>query len=187
MSAKDRAYRHTKARILDGSLPGGDLIAEGQVADTLAMSRTPVREAFLRLEAEGLLDVDARLPAQPAAGVRDALHQAGAVPAGAAVRGLRADQPAAGERPGRRAVDGVEALGETELLEREHHAAGVGRPAAAALDRQHDAVRVVAVVGAGALGAAGGQHVEDRVGSHGGIMPGSSAAPPNGLRARNSR
>ena len=55
MSAKDRAYRHTKARILDGSLPGGDLITEGQVADTLAMSRTPVREAFLRLEAEGLL------------------------------------------------------------------------------------------------------------------------------------
>ena len=55
MSAKERAYRDTKARILDGSLPGGDLITEGQVADALAMSRTPVREAFLRLEAEGLL------------------------------------------------------------------------------------------------------------------------------------
>lgn len=54
-SAKDRAYRDTKARILDGSLPGGELITEGQVADALAMSRTPVREAFLRLEAEGLL------------------------------------------------------------------------------------------------------------------------------------
>jgi DNA-binding GntR family transcriptional regulator len=55
LSAKERAYRDTKARILDGSLPGGDLITEGQVAETLAMSRTPVREAFLRLEAEGLL------------------------------------------------------------------------------------------------------------------------------------
>jgi DNA-binding GntR family transcriptional regulator len=55
VSAKERAYRDTKARILDGSLPGGDLITEGQVAETLAMSRTPVREAFLRLEAEGLL------------------------------------------------------------------------------------------------------------------------------------
>lgn len=55
LSAKERAYRDTKSRILDGSLPGGDLITEGQVADTLAMSRTPVREAFLRLEAEGLL------------------------------------------------------------------------------------------------------------------------------------
>ncbi|GLZ54175.1 putative transcriptional regulator, GntR family protein [Actinomycetospora sp. NBRC 106378] len=55
VSAKERAYRHTKAAILDGSLPGGDLISEGQVAEVLAMSRTPVREAFLRLEAEGLL------------------------------------------------------------------------------------------------------------------------------------
>lgn len=55
VSAKDRAYRDTKARILDGTLPGGDLITEGQVAEALAMSRTPVREAFLRLEAEGLL------------------------------------------------------------------------------------------------------------------------------------
>lgn len=55
LSAKERAYRHTKAGILDGTLPGGDLISEGQVAEVLAMSRTPVREAFLRLEAEGLL------------------------------------------------------------------------------------------------------------------------------------
>jgi DNA-binding GntR family transcriptional regulator len=54
-SAKERAYRHTKSAILDGSLPGGDLISEGQVAEALDMSRTPVREAFLRLEAEGLL------------------------------------------------------------------------------------------------------------------------------------
>ncbi|MEJ2867125.1 GntR family transcriptional regulator [Actinomycetospora sp. OC33-EN08] len=55
LSAKERAYQHTKASILDGTLPGGDLISEGQVAEALAMSRTPVREAFLRLEAEGLL------------------------------------------------------------------------------------------------------------------------------------
>lgn len=55
LSAKERAYRDTKARILDGSLPGGDLITEGQVAEALAMSRTPVREAFLRLQAEDLL------------------------------------------------------------------------------------------------------------------------------------
>jgi DNA-binding GntR family transcriptional regulator len=54
-SAKERAYRYAKSAILDGSLPGGDLISEGQVAEALGMSRTPVREAFLRLEAEGLL------------------------------------------------------------------------------------------------------------------------------------
>lgn len=54
-TATDRAYTHVKQRILDGRLPGGDLISEGEVADAVKMSRTPVREAFLRLESEGLL------------------------------------------------------------------------------------------------------------------------------------
>ncbi|GDY28398.1 GntR family transcriptional regulator [Gandjariella thermophila] len=54
-AAKDRAYRYTKDRVLNGTFAGGELISEGQVADALGMSRTPVREAFLRLEAEGLL------------------------------------------------------------------------------------------------------------------------------------
>ncbi|MFE6758125.1 GntR family transcriptional regulator [Streptomyces sp. NPDC057684] len=51
----ERAYRYTKSRILDGSLAGGDLISEGLVSEELGISRTPVREAFLRLEGEGLL------------------------------------------------------------------------------------------------------------------------------------
>jgi DNA-binding GntR family transcriptional regulator len=54
-AAKDRAYRYTKDRVLDGTFPGGELISEGQIAEALGMSRTPVREAFLRLEADGLL------------------------------------------------------------------------------------------------------------------------------------
>ena len=54
-TAKERAYRYAKDAVLDGTFPGGELISEGQVADALEMSRTPVREAFLRLEAEGLL------------------------------------------------------------------------------------------------------------------------------------
>jgi DNA-binding GntR family transcriptional regulator len=54
-SAKDRAYEFTKGRVLDSTFAGGDLITEGEVADALGMSRTPVREAFLRLESEGLL------------------------------------------------------------------------------------------------------------------------------------
>ena len=53
--AKDRAYEYVKARVLSGTFPGGDLISEGDVAEALGMSRTPVREAFLRLEFEGLL------------------------------------------------------------------------------------------------------------------------------------
>ncbi|RAJ60535.1 DNA-binding GntR family transcriptional regulator [Streptomyces sp. Amel2xB2] len=50
-----RAYRYAKERILDGILAGGELISEGTVAEALGISRTPVREAFLRLESEGLL------------------------------------------------------------------------------------------------------------------------------------
>jgi DNA-binding GntR family transcriptional regulator len=54
-TAKDRAYDFVKAQILRGRYPGGELISEGDVATALEMSRTPVREAFLRLEGEGLL------------------------------------------------------------------------------------------------------------------------------------
>lgn len=54
-AAKDRALDYVKTQVLYGAFPGGELISEGEVANTLGMSRTPVREAFLRLEAEGLL------------------------------------------------------------------------------------------------------------------------------------
>lgn len=55
VTATDRAYAYAKERIVDGRLPGGELISEGEVASGVGVSRTPVREAFLRLEAEGLL------------------------------------------------------------------------------------------------------------------------------------
>ncbi|HEX7658558.1 MAG TPA: GntR family transcriptional regulator [Pseudonocardiaceae bacterium] len=54
-SAADRAHAFVKERIIDGSFAGGTLITEGEIADALRMSRTPTREAFLRLQAEGLL------------------------------------------------------------------------------------------------------------------------------------
>jgi DNA-binding GntR family transcriptional regulator len=52
-SASERAYRHVKERIISGDLEGGELLSEGEIAEGLTMSRTPVREAFLRLQAEG--------------------------------------------------------------------------------------------------------------------------------------
>jgi DNA-binding GntR family transcriptional regulator len=55
MSAADRAYAHTKERILVGEYAQGRLIGEGEVSDAVGVSRTPVREAFLRLEGEGML------------------------------------------------------------------------------------------------------------------------------------
>lgn len=54
-SATQRVYDHVKARILDATYAGGDLLTEGRLGDVTGVSRTPVREALLRLEAEGLL------------------------------------------------------------------------------------------------------------------------------------
>jgi DNA-binding GntR family transcriptional regulator len=53
--AAEVAYQHVKDALLSGRLHGGEMVSEGDVAGELAMSRTPVREAFLRLAAEGWL------------------------------------------------------------------------------------------------------------------------------------
>lgn len=55
LSTSDEAYERVRREILDGSLLPGDVIVEERVAKTLEMSRTPVREALLRLEREHLL------------------------------------------------------------------------------------------------------------------------------------
>lgn len=55
VSAKDRVYAFVKERVLSGAYPGGELLSEGEVATALGVSRTPVREAFLLLEAEDLM------------------------------------------------------------------------------------------------------------------------------------
>lgn len=53
----ERAYSFAKELILSGQLPGGSLISEGHIAERVGLSRTPVREAFLRLQAEDLLQL----------------------------------------------------------------------------------------------------------------------------------
>lgn len=54
-SAAERVYEHVKAGILDGTLAPGALLTEGDLAEETGVSRTPVREALLRLEVEGLM------------------------------------------------------------------------------------------------------------------------------------
>ena len=51
----DRAYAVVRRLILQRELSGGEVIVEGRLAERLQMSRTPLREALLRLEGEGLL------------------------------------------------------------------------------------------------------------------------------------
>ena len=57
VSATTTAYRFAKQRLLDGRFAGGQLLSENEIARELGISRTPVREAFLLLEAEGLLEL----------------------------------------------------------------------------------------------------------------------------------
>lgn len=50
-----RVYDVVKQDILDGTRAGGSFVTEGELAEATGVSRTPVREALLRLEAEGLV------------------------------------------------------------------------------------------------------------------------------------
>jgi DNA-binding GntR family transcriptional regulator len=70
-SLAEHAYRQLKEGILDNTYPPGFTATEAEVAARLAMSRTPLREALLRLQAEGLIEVTPRhglhvLPLYPA-------------------------------------------------------------------------------------------------------------------------
>ena len=53
----DNAYERLKTEILNGQLPPGFQAPEPDIATRLGMSRTPVREALIRLEADGLVDL----------------------------------------------------------------------------------------------------------------------------------
>ncbi|QHA09766.1 FCD domain-containing protein [Streptomyces broussonetiae] len=53
--AADRVYTHVKQGVLDRRYQGGTLLTEGELAEAVGVSRTPVREALLRLEVEGLI------------------------------------------------------------------------------------------------------------------------------------
>ncbi|MFE4868618.1 GntR family transcriptional regulator [Streptomyces sp. NPDC056682] len=53
--AADRVYMHVKQAVLDRRYEGGTLLTEGELAEAVGVSRTPVREALLKLEVEGLL------------------------------------------------------------------------------------------------------------------------------------
>jgi DNA-binding GntR family transcriptional regulator len=54
-SAADRVYAYAKTAVLSRRYAPHDLITEGELADAVGVSRTPVREALLRLQAEGLV------------------------------------------------------------------------------------------------------------------------------------
>lgn len=55
---REQVHRAVVGRILREELPPGSRISDSVMAAELGVSRTPVREALLRLEREGFLEVD---------------------------------------------------------------------------------------------------------------------------------
>ena len=73
---RDDVYRRLRDAIVDGTFTPGEQLRDGELADWLGVSRTPVREAILRLGASGLVVAlpgrSTRVSAIDARAVRDA-------------------------------------------------------------------------------------------------------------------
>jgi len=52
---REKVYEHLKSDILSGRYTPGEKLAEEHLAETLGVSRTPVREALHKLDSEGLI------------------------------------------------------------------------------------------------------------------------------------
>jgi DNA-binding GntR family transcriptional regulator len=52
----EQVYEHLREQILSRQFPGGVELPEGRLAEHLQVSRTPMREALVRLVGEGLLE-----------------------------------------------------------------------------------------------------------------------------------
>src|SRR6266849_9018855 len=54
--AREAVYARLRDWILRGPLEPGEIIRDADIAQALGVSRTPVREALLRLEGDGLVE-----------------------------------------------------------------------------------------------------------------------------------
>lgn len=55
ISAKERAFSQIQRWIIDGTLQPGEKLLDAELAESLGVSRTPIREAFQLLEVQGLV------------------------------------------------------------------------------------------------------------------------------------
>jgi DNA-binding GntR family transcriptional regulator len=100
VSASERAYRDLRQLILDNELGPGSQLLELEAAERLGMSRTPVREAMVRLEQEGMVEIRPRhgmrvlpISAEALADIYEILTALeGAAAEAAARKGASADQ-----------------------------------------------------------------------------------------------
>lgn len=76
MNAQSKAYNFLKDRILTGKMPAGTSIKPADIGAKLGLSRMPVREAIVQLEAEGLITFGAnRRPVVTALTVKEILER----------------------------------------------------------------------------------------------------------------
>ena len=57
VTARERAYRELRLRIVSLTLPPGSPLSENDLAEQMSVSRTPVRESLILLAEEGLVQV----------------------------------------------------------------------------------------------------------------------------------
>lgn len=57
MTAKERAFSQIQRWIIDGTLQPGEKLLDAELAESLGVSRTPIREAFQLLEVQGLVSM----------------------------------------------------------------------------------------------------------------------------------
>jgi len=56
---RDGVYGHLRRAVLDGEIAPGERLGEAELGERLGVSRTPIREAIMRLTQEGLLVAEA--------------------------------------------------------------------------------------------------------------------------------
>ena len=59
-SLRERVYRHLEAALREGQLHHGTCLDQDRLCEELGVSRTPLRDALLRLEAEGFVTIQPR-------------------------------------------------------------------------------------------------------------------------------
>src|SRR5689334_829893 len=64
MTKSESAYQLLRDRILSGALAPGQVLQQRELAATLGISTTPLREALRRLMTEGLVDLDSHRDAR---------------------------------------------------------------------------------------------------------------------------
>src|SRR4051794_29655129 len=150
--AAARVYAYVKERLLDGRFPGGALLSENELSQQLGLSRTPVRQAFVQLEAEGLLELypkrGALVVPVAASEIEDVFEARLLVEEHCARRAAAAGGGAAPARPapatpagGRASAGGGGGGGDFEKPDRLFHRAIVNAAGNAILTRLYDALR----------------------------------------------